>query len=113
MRHMMVYTGKGRYEKVLIRNILYCEAQGNYTCLHINADKIILISKLLKEAEEELPGHLFYRVNRCFLVNLTHLRGYKSNRDLFVYMKDDKEIRVSRQKKKEFLDILKRKHPHL
>ncbi|WP_299117417.1 LytTR family DNA-binding domain-containing protein [uncultured Winogradskyella sp.] len=60
-------------------DILFCEAQGRYTTIHLR-DKQIVTSKNLGEYEEKLKKKGFFRVHNSYLVNLSKLRHlYKKN----------------------------------
>lgn len=64
------------YETVYAQDILYAEAAGKKTILHMfggTRDYNRLISEL---AENELSGAQFFRIHRSFLVNMQHVVGY-------------------------------------
>lgn len=52
-----------------VREILYCEAERNYTKIHKTYDGYEMISANLSEVEKKLDGNGFWRVNRSYLVN--------------------------------------------
>jgi two-component system response regulator LytT len=80
-------------------DILYLEAEGNYTLLHTNTGKKRLIRSVITDIHEKLPSEDFIRVHRSFVVNKKHVTGYKSS---MVYIKAIK-LPVGRTYK-EFLD---------
>lgn len=58
-----------------IRDIVYCEAQSNYTNFYLTGTtKPITVAKTLKEFEETLLPKGFFRIHRSHLVNLAHLK---------------------------------------
>ncbi|MBQ6020930.1 MAG: response regulator transcription factor [Clostridia bacterium] len=66
----------GVYETLYAQDILYAEASGKKTVLHLfggTRDYNRLISEL---AENELSGAQFFRIHRSFLVNMQHVVGY-------------------------------------
>jgi len=66
---ILVHTGK-EHLKVKIDDVLYCEADGNYTLFHLLTDsKGILASHNLKYYEEALSPFNFIRINRKELIN--------------------------------------------
>jgi two-component system LytT family response regulator len=88
-----------------ISEILYCEAEGNYTkifCLHPR--KPLLFTKLLKYIEELLPADTFYRSHNSYLVNLKHVEQY--SRDGELLLKDGHKVPVSRAQKEGLLERL-------
>ncbi|WP_223860960.1 LytR/AlgR family response regulator transcription factor [Spirosoma validum] len=58
--------------KILMMDILYIEADRNYS--HIfTKEKEYLLSVTLKNIEENLPQPFFMRIHRSYLVNLMHI----------------------------------------
>lgn len=94
-------------EFVTIDNIIYCEADNNYTIFHLlNGDKTI-ISKTLKDIEAMLNHKHFQRVHQSFLVNLTHIKKYVKKNGGYLVMSTGDTITVSRSKKEELITILR------
>ena len=60
---------KGELVKVRIPDILYAEANDNYTLIHTNEQKFI-VSATLKKVEGKLATLPFYRIHRSYLINL-------------------------------------------
>lgn len=64
-------------------------------------DEIVIISKNLKQIEEVLPLHIFYKVHRSHIINIYFVKEVtKSN---FIILNDDTEIEMSKKKKTELL----------
>lgn len=80
-------------------DILYLEAEGNYTFLHTNAGKKRLIRSVITDIHEQLPSKDFFRIHRSYVVNKKYITEYKS---AMVHIKDIK-LPVGRTYK-EFLD---------
>jgi len=72
MREYIVIKQEGKYKKFFIEEILYCKAEGAYTKICLNNNEEFIVSKLLKEVEKILANHIFFRLNRSYLVNLEH-----------------------------------------
>jgi two-component system LytT family response regulator len=72
------YSGKVRFNTttgfILLHpeEILWCEADHNYTTIHISAGKPVLISLNLAAVEEKLPSG-FTRISRSILINTRYL----------------------------------------
>tara|TARA_R110002167_G_scaffold207871_1_gene411932 strand:- start:1191 stop:1931 length:741 start_codon:yes stop_codon:yes gene_type:complete len=62
----------GKLEKLLLEDILFIEADRNYSTIVTNTGKHILTSTL-KTMEERLPAANFIRVHRSYMVNLSKL----------------------------------------
>jgi DNA-binding LytR/AlgR family response regulator len=65
---------KERMVKIIIADILYVEADRNYSRI-FTANKEYLLSVTLKTIEEKFPGHLFMRIHRSWLVNLRQVEA--------------------------------------
>ena len=86
-----------------VSDILFCEANSSYTILHLHKSEKIVSAKTLKEYEEVLEPHGFFRVHHSHLVNLNHIQKYVRGDGGYVIMSDHSTITVSRNKKESFL----------
>jgi two-component system LytT family response regulator len=86
-----------------VNDILFCEANSSYTILHLNKSEKIVSAKTLKEYEEILAPHGFFRVHHSHLVNLNHVQKYVRGDGGYVIMSNQSTIGVSRNKKESFL----------
>jgi DNA-binding LytR/AlgR family response regulator len=68
----------GRVHKLHYGDILFAEAKGNYTKI-VLSDKILLPNMSFSELEALLPVHLFARVHRSFVINLSGLQHLEGN----------------------------------
>jgi two-component system LytT family response regulator len=92
---------------VTIDEILYCEASANNTLVYMTNNKKIVATKNLKEYEDLLNNHRFFRIHHAYLVNLKHVAKYIKGEGGSVILSNQKELEVSRRKKQEFLNMLK------
>lgn len=105
-----------------IPNILYCQADGNYTWFFCNKDiaknpmkaepKNYHDSRTLKKYDDFLLPYGFCRVHDKYLVNLAHVAkpiifGSFIDAEQMLTLKNGKKIPVSDKKKKEFLKRMK------
>jgi len=87
-------------------DIVYCQADGNYTTLYLtNRDKK-LISKNLKDFECLLADSGFCRVHHSSLINLKHIQKYIKGEGGYVILTDNHHVDISRRKKEVFLGML-------
>lgn len=100
---LCIPTIKG-FQVVEINDILYCEADKNYTVFHLADKKSVCSSRTMMEYELLLTGSSFMRVHRSYLINLNHIKEYQRGDGGIVVMKDDMEIEISRRKKDMFLE---------
>lgn len=89
-----------------IKEIVYCESQGNYSKIFMQQGKSFTFTKPLKDVEEMLHENLFFRVHHSFLVNLRKVEKYIRTDGGDIKMTNGKVIPVSRQKKEEVLTAL-------
>ncbi|HVX48782.1 MAG TPA: LytTR family DNA-binding domain-containing protein [Chitinophagaceae bacterium] len=89
-----------------VNEILYCEASGTYTIFYLKNKEKIIVSKTLKEYEELLKDHHFFRAHNSFLVNLNEVKKYIKGDGGSVIMSNGEEVFVSKRRKEEFLAVL-------
>ncbi|WP_118972270.1 LytR/AlgR family response regulator transcription factor [Taibaiella koreensis] len=90
-------------EFVEVADILYVEAEGNYSKLKLKGGKSFLLSKKIGELEEQLGGPEFIRIHHSYLVNIRYIRKYFKGRGGYITLDDDSSIPVARSKKEDFL----------
>lgn len=90
-----------------IQNILYCEAAGVYTNIHLMNQPTICSSKGLSEYEKLLGESGFVRTHNSFLVNLLHILQYVKGEGGSLLLSNNEEIAVSRRKKESILNRMK------
>lgn len=89
-------------------DILYCQAESNYTSVVLTNNRKILVSRVLKDIDEALSGPDFYRVHNSFLVNLNHIQKFVRGDGGYVIMNDGKSIGISRSRRQDFMDLFSR-----
>lgn len=68
----------GVMSKVQNKDILYCEALGDYVKVHLK-DKVHTINSTMKNLEDKLKmNSQFIRVHRSFIINLDFLKNFDS-----------------------------------
>jgi len=93
-------------EFIPVEEIIYCESRSNYSIIHKIGDQKLMLSKTLKDLQELLDQHHFFRIHQSHLINLKHLRKYHKGIGGSVVMSNGHELAVSKAKKSEFLKIL-------
>ena len=88
--------------RVDLSGILYFESIKHRMVAHALTRQYHFVGTM-KEMEESLRGKGFFRSNNGYLVNLRHVTGVKQNSCLLA---GDKELQISRPRKKAFLDAL-------
>jgi two-component system, LytTR family, response regulator len=88
---------------IKMQDILYCEASSNYTEITVMDGKKYIVSRTLKEYEDMLGEHNFYRIHNSYLINLNAIKKYVRGEGGYVIMANDKSLDVSKRKKEGFL----------
>jgi two-component system, LytTR family, response regulator len=88
---------------VKISDILYCEASSNYTQIFTNEEKY-LVSKTLKEYDDLLSDHNFFRIHNSYLININSIKKYVKGEGGYVVLNNDTSLDVSKRKKEAFLN---------
>ena len=82
---------------IRVIDILYLEAMGNYTRVHLSNGQNITVSKTLKSIEILLPTSSFRRCHQSYIINLDEVIGFKNA----ILLSNNILIPVSRRKKSE------------
>lgn len=89
---------------VQITDIIYCEADNNYTKFYLKNGQVTLISKILRDIQETLEERNFLRVHRQFLVNLDQISRYVKGEGNYLIMSNDTTIPVARNQKDKLIE---------
>ena len=79
VKRLKIPTRQG-YSFVSVNDIMYCEADGNYTSIASGIEEKVTTSINLGKIEEELSDAKFFRINRSILINTNY------------YLRDNKTI---------------------
>lgn len=93
---------------VNINDIIYCEADKNYTTFYLIENKKILISKPIGEYEELLSGTGFMRIHQSFLINLSNIKRYEKGDGGSVITIENHKVPVSTRKKDQLMQFLQK-----
>ncbi len=99
----------GMADKIVFINfsdIIYCEANSNYTHLYLTDGSKLVSSKSLGEFETQLGGNNFLRIHHHYLINLARVKEFQRHDGGYVIMENMKELEVSQRKRKDFLDAI-------
>ena len=94
-----VPTSEG-FELIQANDIVYCQADDNYTYFFLKSKNKIVACRSLKEVEEQLESFsCFVRVHHSYLVNLNEVSKYVRGEGGFLLMSSGSTINVSRSRK--------------
>lgn len=106
-RKICIPTFKG-FAVLKLEDIIICEAEKNYTIIHLKDKKPIIVSRTLLEYEKILDGANFLRVHRTYLVNLQHVIEYHRGDGGIIVMSNGAEVEISRRKKEQFMSEIRK-----
>ncbi len=93
-------------EFLAVDEILYCQADANYTILYLKDKQQLLVAKTLKEFEALLSESGFFRVHHSHLVNLHAVKKYHKGKGGYLILENGVEIEVSTRRKLDFLKAI-------
>lgn len=82
-----------------VADIMYCEADSNYTRIFLNNKQKIISTRTLKEYEELLEDSGFIRIHHAHLINRSYVKQYIKGEGGQVILHDGTALDVSRRKK--------------
>jgi two-component system LytT family response regulator len=94
------------FQIVKVCDIMYLEADSNYTILHFSGLNKIVATRSLGDFEKILEGPDFFRIHKSTLINLRFLKAYCSYQGNFAELTDGTRLNISRRKIQEFKDAV-------
>jgi len=92
------------FELIPAEEVLYCEANDNYTHFFLKNKTKIIACRILKEIEIQIQDFPFFvRVHNSYLVNLNEVTKYIRGEGGYLIMSDGSSINVSRSRKEALL----------
>lgn len=93
---------EGKIIKILLSEIIYIEAQGDYLNVETSSE-VYSTQMTLSSMEESIKNEKFLRIQRSFILNLDFVRSIHGNR---VELLNGKSISISISKKDELFRLL-------
>lgn len=103
IKSIPLYDGT-QHHKVVINEILYLRAEHVYVQVYIDGEKNVVQRSPLKVLSDQLPPKQFVQTHRSYVVNLDRVTGWDAEQ-LFI---GNHKIPLSRSRKKDILDLLKK-----
>jgi two-component system, LytTR family, response regulator len=104
-QNIAIPTASG-YHMIAIADILYCEANKEYTGFLLLQSPLMLASYNIGYYESVLPVNIFFRVHHSYMVNRQHIQRYIRGEGGELIMRNGLSVPVSRRKKQEFIEWL-------
>lgn len=99
-------SGRGM-DFVDANEIMYCNAESNYTHIILTNNRKYTIAKTLKDVELMLEALNFFRVHQSYLINFGFMQRYLRDDGGYVVMSDGKQIPIAKRRKEEFSQKMK------
>lgn len=81
---------------IRIDEIIYCQANSNYTHIFLEGKNKICVSKTLKYIESLLPKKRFIRIHQSHLVNINFIQQYHLGNSAHLRLKTGVELSISK-----------------
>jgi two-component system LytT family response regulator len=91
---------------IKLANILYCRGDGAYTFFFLKTGEKIIASKNLKEFEDILCDHGFYRTHKSYIIQLAEMKRYIKGDGGHVIMSNGETVDVAKRRKEGFIQAL-------
>jgi len=95
------------FRMVNVSDLMYLDADSNYTVLHVTGGSTIVATRNLGEFERIIDNPQFFRIHKSTLVNVNYLIGFSSYEGNYAELKDGTKLAVSRRKVMEFREWVK------
>lgn len=93
---------------VSIKDVMYCKSDNSYTTFHLVSGEEIVVSRSIKEYEEQLKEYHFIRPHQSYLVNLEYISKIDKADGGFIILYNSKEIPISVRRKMTVIKQLER-----
>lgn len=91
----------GGWQLMPPQEILFFEADVNYTTIHFTNGKKMMVATTIKAFEERFKPFNFFRVHKTYLVNMACIKNYCHNENT-IQLTDNKHISISRRRTVDF-----------
>ena len=102
----LALPSKDSFTFLNIEDVMYCQADSNYTIFVDKNAKKHIVSRSIKEYSDLLEQFGFLRVHRSAVVNLSFIKKMIRTRPCQLIMQDDNRIRVSQSRRQYLFDVL-------
>ncbi|HEX2935774.1 MAG TPA: LytTR family DNA-binding domain-containing protein [Bacteroidales bacterium] len=95
-----------RLEMITINRITYCEANGNYTFIHLADGNKYMTACNLHSVYEKLKDFGFFTIDKSYVVNLLFIKAITQERNAKVLLDPEGELKIARSRKPALMDLL-------
>ena len=94
------------FKVIRVADIMYLQADSNYTILHLSGLNKIVATRSLCDFEKLLDLPSFFRIHKSTIINMNFLRAYSSYEGNFAELNDGTQLSISRRKLNEFREAV-------
>lgn len=87
-------------------DVLYLQADGSYTNIHLVDGQQFLVTKKIKEFVRILNHPCFFKTHRSYLINLNQIKQYVRTDGGYIIMANGDQVTLARDRKDEFLGAI-------
>lgn len=98
----LVIPFQGGMRRLSVSEIIYVESEGHAITFHTESGNYVYKGSTLKQFEDDLTAHGFFRCNSCYIVNLHYCTVVTEH----MVKVGNEELQISRARKKEFMQAL-------
>jgi two-component system, LytTR family, response regulator len=95
------------FRMVKLSDLMYLQADSNYTILHLSGLNKIVATRSLGDFEKILDHHSFFRIHKSTIINMSFLQAYSSYEGNFAELNDGTKLNISRRKLNDFREAVK------
>jgi two-component system, LytTR family, response regulator len=95
------------FRMINVCDLMYLQADSNYTILHLSGLNKIVSTRPLGEYEKVLGPPGFFRIHKSTIINMNYLQGFSSYEGNFAKLTDGTSLSISRRKVTEFRDAVR------
>lgn len=95
------------FRMVNVSDLMYLQADSNYTILHLSGLNKIVATRSLGEFEKILEHPAFVRIHKSTIINMNYLRAFSSYEGNFAELNDGTKLSISRGKLNDFKEAIK------
>jgi two-component system, LytTR family, response regulator len=99
-----IHLSNGTIQFLDSADIVYIESQSNYSHFVFKDKPKLVVSRTLKEFDELLSPHGFFRTHHSYLVNLNFIDSYKGGAEDSLLLTNGDTVYLSRRRKQDFLE---------
>jgi two-component system LytT family response regulator len=92
---------------VKLDDIIFIQAEGNYTKFHTTSHNVLTITKKIAEFDYLEKMDLFFRSHRSFIINISKIKKV-DKKEFVIIMSNDEQAYLAQDKKQQLIDKIER-----